>query len=94
MERFQKRMIGCKRQLKAAWDSVVERFQKRLAGWKRQQITKGGRMTLIKSTLSNLPTYFMSLFVILSSVVKRLDKIQRDFLWKGVGEEFKYHFVD
>ncbi|XP_058221611.1 uncharacterized protein LOC131331645 [Rhododendron vialii] len=62
------------------WDSVVERFQKRLAGWKHQYIPKGGRMTLIKHTLSSLPTYFMSLFVIPVSVVKRLEKLQRDFL--------------
>ncbi|KAI8555897.1 hypothetical protein RHMOL_Rhmol05G0210300 [Rhododendron molle] len=44
--------------------------------------------------LSSLPTYLRPLFVIPVSVVKRLEKIQRDFLWVGVGEEFKYHLVD
>ena len=46
------------------WDVVEERFQKRLTLWKRQYLSKGGRLTLVKSTLSSLPIYFMSLFVI------------------------------
>jgi hypothetical protein len=48
---------------------------------------------LIKSTLSNLPTYYLSLFPILAAVAYRLEKLQRDFLWSGLGEEFKYHLV-
>ena len=39
------------------WDVVEERFQKRLALWKRQYLSKGGRLTLVKSTLSSLPIY-------------------------------------
>ena len=50
-------------------------------------------MTLIKSTLSSLPTYFLSLFPIPAGVAHRLEKIQRDFLWNGMGEETKFHLV-
>ena len=57
------------------WDTIEERFRRRLASWKRQYISKGGRVTLIRSTLSNLPIYFMSLFRIPSLVCKRLEKI-------------------
>ena len=57
-------------------------------------LSKGGRITLIKSTLSSLPTYFLSLFPIQSSVANRIEKIQRDFLWGGLGDEFKYHLVN
>ena len=67
----------------AVWDGVEERFQKRLAMWKRQYISKGGRLTLIRSTLSSMPIYFMSLFCLLRKVRLRLEKIQRDFLWGG-----------
>ena len=48
---------------------------------------------MIKSTLVNIPTYYMSLFKILVKVANRTEKLQRDFLWGGVGEEFKYHLV-
>ena len=45
------------------WDGVEERFRRKLANWKRQYISKGGRLTLIRNTLSNLPIYIMSLSV-------------------------------
>ncbi|KAG7944491.1 hypothetical protein I3843_15G105600 [Carya illinoinensis] len=50
-------------------------------------------LTLIKSTLSNLPTYFLSLFPIPANVALRLEKLQRDFLWGGLGAEQKFHLV-
>ena len=37
------------------WDVVEERFKRKLATWKKQYLSKGGQLTLIKSTLSNLP---------------------------------------
>ena len=43
----------------AAQDGVEEKFRKRLAMWKRQYISKGRRITLIRSTLASLPIYFM-----------------------------------
>jgi hypothetical protein len=40
----------------------------------------GGRIILIKTTLSNLPTYFMALFPLLASVANSIEKLQHDFL--------------
>ena len=48
------------------WDGVEERFRR--------------RATLIRSTSSNLPIYLISLLCLPSSVRRRLEKIQRDFL--------------
>ena len=75
------------------WDGVEERFRKKLALWKMQYISKGGRLTLIKSTLTNLPIYIMSLFRIPKGV-KVLEKIQRDFLWEGSNLDRKIHLVN
>ena len=55
--------------------------------------TKGGRLTLLKSTLSSLPTYYLSLFTIPQHVADRLERIQRNFLWGRSDEVFKYPLV-
>ena len=76
------------------WDSIEERFRNRLSSWKRQYISKGGRLTLIRSTLSSLPIYFLSLFRMPKIVWARLEKIQRDFLWGGGNLVHKPHLVN
>ena len=64
----------------AVWDGVEERIRMRLISWKRQYISKGGRITSIKSTLSSMPLYLMSLLPLPRKVKLSIDKIQRDFL--------------
>jgi len=64
----------------AIWDPVIERFHKRLARWKSKLLSRGGRLTLLRSTLCSLPIYFMSLFTIPASIANRLEIIMRDFL--------------
>jgi hypothetical protein len=54
-------------------------------------ICQNGQLTLLKSTLSNLPTYLLLLFPNLVRVANRLDKIQKAFLWGGFGDEAKFH---
>ena len=51
-------------------------------------------MTLIKSSLSSLPTYFLSLLPLPSKVAKHMEKLQRDFLWNEIGGEPKIHLVN
>ena len=67
--------LGAKFKDKTIWNPILEKMEKRLAGWKSLYLSKGGRVTLIKSTLSNLPTYFLSLFPIPASVAKRIKKL-------------------
>ena len=78
----------------AVWNPIIEKMERSLAGWKRLYLSKGGRLTLLKSTLLNLPTYFLSLFTIPISVANRLERLQRNFLWGGDGEEFNHHLVN
>jgi hypothetical protein len=36
----------------------------------------------------------LSLFPLPASVGARIEKLQRDFLWVGIGDVFKYHLVN
>ena len=75
------------------WNPILERMERRLASWKRLYLSKGGNVTLIKSAYSSLPTYFLSLLPLPGNVAKRMEKLQRDFLWSGIGGEPKLHLV-
>jgi hypothetical protein len=88
--------LGASFKLKTMWVELEELMARWLAPWKRSYLSKGGRVTLIKSTLLNLPTYMMSLFPIPAHVAKRIKKIQRDFLLGGGGlnDEIKMHLVE
>lgn len=56
---------------------------KKLATWQGKILSLGGRITLIKASLSCLPIYFLSIFPIPMSVIEKINKIQRKFLWCG-----------
>ncbi|XP_058111170.1 uncharacterized protein LOC131254184 [Magnolia sinica] len=44
---------------KSLWNKISNRFEKHLARWKCRYLSLGGRLTLIKAALSNLPLYFV-----------------------------------
>lgn len=50
-----------------------------------RQLSKGGRFTVIQSVLSGIPIYFLSLFRVLSSIGKEMEKLMGNGGW---GEEF------
>jgi hypothetical protein len=75
------------------WNPIIEKMERRLAGWKRLYLSTGGRLTLLKSTLSSLPTFYLSLFTIPCSIAKRIEQIQRKFLWGGSDDTFKHCLV-
>ena len=85
--------LGAPHKSLSMWDEVEERVRRRLALWKRQYISKGGRITLIKSTMTSMPIYQMSLFRMPKVVARRLEKLQRDFLWGGRNLERNTHLV-
>lgn len=52
-------------------------MQKRLATWKATYLSFGGRIALIKATLSNLPIYYLSIFKIPKNIVQELESLQK-----------------
>jgi hypothetical protein len=74
--------LGASFKLQAMWADLEDLISRWLAHWKRLYLSKGARVTLLKTTLSNLPTY-MFLFPIPAYVAKCIEKIQQDFLWGG-----------
>jgi hypothetical protein len=84
--------LGASFKAKSIWEGIIEKMKRCLAGWKRLYSSKGGRITLIKITLSNLPTYLLSIFLILVGVANRIEKLQHSCGVESV-IEFKFHLV-
>ena len=85
--------LGTLHKIASIWNPILEKMENKILGWKRLYLSKGGRLTLLKSTLLSLPTYYLSLFTILVVVVDRSERIQRNFLWESLEECFKYSLV-
>ena len=73
--------LGASHKSPTIWNPILEKIERKLAGWKKMYLSKGGRLMLLKSTLSSLPTYFLSLFTIPTHVANKIERLQRDFLW-------------
>ncbi|KAJ0475516.1 putative RNA-directed DNA polymerase [Helianthus annuus] len=85
--------VGANMNLTKNWDPVVEIFKRRLALWKANTISFGGRITLVSSVLNALPTYYFSLFKAPLGVIKKLEKLRREFLWGSNPEKEKMKWV-
>ncbi|CAN1849884.1 Putative ribonuclease H protein At1g65750 [Linum perenne] len=75
------------------WDPVIASVDKRLDTWKARFLSFGGRVALLKSVLSGLPIYFMSLFKAPATVIRRLENLQCRFLWAGDLQKDKVHWI-
>ena len=85
--------LGASYKAKHIYDGVIEKIECQLGCWKMMYLSKNGRVTLIKSTLANLSTHFISLFP-LPQVLLIVLRSFNVFYWGGLGEEFKYHLVN
>jgi hypothetical protein len=86
--------LGVPFKSKAIWDGVVEKMEKRLASWKKMYLSNGRCLTLIKSMLSSIPTYLLSLFPLPASIARRLKHFQMEFLCDSPGGEHKLRSVN
>ncbi|KAJ0866424.1 putative RNA-directed DNA polymerase [Helianthus annuus] len=73
--------IGVNMKRSKYWDPVINKFTAKLSKWKAKFLSLAGRVTLAKSVLGSLPSYFLSLFVAPKCVINKLEKIRRDFVW-------------
>ncbi|CAA7051323.1 unnamed protein product [Microthlaspi erraticum] len=82
-----------KRINKDTFADVLEKVSSRLAGWRGQMLSFAGRITLTRSVLSSIPVHIMSTIVLPQSIVTRLDKVARAFLWGDTEEKRRQHLV-
>ena len=85
--------LGAKFKEVSICNPLLGKMEWRLVGWKRLYLSKGGRVTLIKSTLFSLPTYFLFILPVPGKVANRMEKLHRDFLCSGMWLDFFFFFL-
>ncbi|KAI3824227.1 hypothetical protein L1987_05677 [Smallanthus sonchifolius] len=85
--------VGANMNRVSNWRPVYDIFEKRLSLWKASVLSIGGRVTLIRSVLESLPTYYLSLYKAPLKVIKDLEGLIKKFLWGGSSEGRKMNWV-
>jgi hypothetical protein len=72
----------CKRD----FDFLIDKIQHRLASWKNKFLNKAGRLALVQSVLTSIPTYYMQVTWLPTTICDYMDRTSRNFLWKGTND--------
>lgn len=65
------------------WKEVIERARHKLKRWDAKTLSMAGRATLIQSTISVVPLYWLSFLPAPKRVVETFRSMQSKFLWGG-----------
>jgi hypothetical protein len=75
--------LSIRKPTKIVFQPLVEKVRKKLSAWKGRVLSKGGRLTLVKSTLSAIPIYHMQAFLLPKWLIIQLNSMISSFFWKG-----------
>lgn len=81
------------RRKKDLFISVVDRIKQRAASWSTCHLSIVWKMTMVKSVITAVPTYYMSCFLIPVGLCKRIQSALTRFWWDGNDEKKKLCYV-
>jgi hypothetical protein len=69
---------------------LIEKVGGKLLGWKGKLMSKAARAQLMKSVLTTVVTFHATVFNLPKWLIKKIDKIWRNFYWKGEDTQCKW----
>lgn len=73
------------------WDPISNKFRQMLSSWKVKNLSYRGRLTLLKSVLGSLGTYYFSIFKAPLKVINSLEDRRINFFWMANWIKRKLH---
>jgi hypothetical protein len=74
-------LVGASARKLSTWEPVLE------------HISLGGHIVLLNFVLNSIPIFYLSFLKMPIKVIKKVEGIQRRFLWGGVGDRKKIYWV-
>jgi hypothetical protein len=74
-------MIGRKK--KETFSQIKDRIWKRINSWRGRALSRTGKEVMIKSVLHAIPSYVMSIYLILETTIKEIERMINSFWWGG-----------
>ncbi|GKD44047.1 RNA-directed DNA polymerase, eukaryota, reverse transcriptase zinc-binding domain protein [Tanacetum coccineum] len=71
--------VGAPSSRSSSWEEVLSKISYRLSKWKLKSLSIGGRFTLLKSVLSSMPLYHMSIYKVPMGVLNKMESLRRNF---------------
>ena len=71
------------------WEGVEDKMEGKLGAWQGRMISYGPRLILLKSCLSSIPYFMMSMFTIPKDPLHRVEYFMKRLLWQDSGESDK-----
>ncbi|XP_057760108.1 uncharacterized protein LOC130980443 [Arachis stenosperma] len=68
---------------RATFNDVLDKIRGRLASWKGRLLNKAGRLCLLNSVVTAIPTYRMQVSLFPKGVTNKIESMMQNFLWKG-----------
>ncbi|GKE37109.1 RNA-directed DNA polymerase, eukaryota, reverse transcriptase zinc-binding domain protein, partial [Tanacetum coccineum] len=75
------------------WKPIVQKFASKMSQWKAKILSVGGRLSLIKAVLGNIPTYYMSLYWMPITIQNQLESMRNRFFIGGDLDDKKITWV-
>ncbi|KAL0412514.1 UNVERIFIED_CONTAM: putative ribonuclease H protein [Sesamum radiatum] len=74
-------------------NELIEKLSKKLSLWKAKNLSRAGKMVLIKNVAQAIPVYQMSTYLLPKKICHQLDSTVRRFWWKTTASEEKNQFL-
>lgn len=79
---------------KRAFDFVIDKIRTKLSAWKAWSLSLVGRLTLVNSVASAIPTHIMQCNLLPTGIWNELDQINHNFLWGDETSSKKMHALN
>lgn len=76
-----------------AFKDIKEKVYRKLNNWKSKLLSLAGKEVLLKAVVQVIPTYSMSVFLLIYSLCNELNQLMQSFWWGHLNHGSKIHWM-